>query len=486
MTQVRVNELVTAFNELYLTYRKKFILQQADGSYNTVSKPLNDYWLAEHIKRNQTLGIFSGRISKFICFDVDTAEQATRDMRYLYDVLVNDFNINSQSIAVSLSGGKGYHVEIFFKDPIQIDLLKVFYRNVLKRADFTTQEIELRPLFTHGVKLPLSKHKRANRICWYIDPLTLCNHTDSYVFTIEQLDTTQFIREQQLQEQYEIEQEDRTIEEMVEQELDKSFKALLDTLDLTVHAVDHLLNEDLPNMLETGLLKYPHTRNKYTVLLAIYLKDLGYTVSDSIMIIDEIMLKTKRTQQDFIQSSERHIQYETQKIVKHTHKKNYTIHQEVKNVYITRDEVLDIMNLKGVHLQRLYSTMLIHAKRYSKDGKSFYMAYSVMTSMGNSKNITELKGYIENLSDRIEVIQNNIVDSARSKQLGRTIKKPNIYGIKKSFNQNSDQKVLIKADVISVDIQNVIVQAYKNNVISFKELKSNLSRRQFDKFKQSL
>lgn len=485
MVQADTHMLVDAFNKLYITYRQKFILQQSDGSYHTVKKPLNDYWLHEHIKRNQTVGVFCGSITKFICFDIDTGKDAESDMLYLYDVLINHFDIAREYINVSISGGKGYHLELLYNEPIQLHLAKLFYENVLNYAGYDQSQIELRPLFSNGVKLPIGKHQKTNRVCWYIDPLTKRKHKLNHILNIKQLDTEQFIKAQQLQEQYEIEQE-LPADEMTDTQLEKSMQSLLDTLDLSIYEVDNLLNEDLPDILERRVLKYPNTRNKYTLLLAIYLKDMGHTISDSVAIIDDVMLNTKKHYKGFIQSSKRHIQRETAKIVKHTHKKNYTIHQLQRDVWLYEDEIKDILSIKGIHLQRLYTSMLIHAKRYSTVSQPFYMAYSVMTSMGNDNNGWRLKSHISQLNDRIEVVESNVIDIERSNREGCKINKPNVYRIKKSFNQTSDQRVIVKADVTSVDIFDLLQEAYHTKVISLADIKHNLSRRQFDKFKQSL
>ena len=485
MLQADIQMLVDAFNKLYITYRKKFILQQSDGSYHTVKKPLNDYWLHEHVKRNQTVGVFCGSITKFICFDIDTGKDAKRDMLYLYDVLINHFDIARDYINVSISGGKGYHIDICYDKPIELHLAKLFYENVLNYTGYDQSQIELRPLFTNGVKLPNGKHQKTNRICWYIDPLTQTKHNLNHILNIKQLDTEQFIKAQQLKEQYEIEQE-LPADEMTEMQLEKSMQSLLDTLDLSIYEVDNLLNEDLPDILERRILKYPNTRNKYTLLLAIYLKDMGHTINDSMAIIDDVMLNTKAYYKGFIQSSKRHIQRETAKIVKHTHKKNYTIHQLQRDVWLYEDEIKDILSIKGIHLQRLYTSMLIHAKRYSTVSQPFYMAYSVMTNMGNDNNGSRLKSYISQLSDRIEVVESNVIDIERSSREGFKINKPNVYHIKKSFNQNSRQKVLVKADMTNVNIFDLLQEAYNGNVISLADIKLNLSKRQFNKFKQSL
>lgn len=493
---MQVDSVVQALNNLYLTNRRKFIAQQRDGTYREIKrysksgkefiKIFTDNTLEKHLNGTQTIGIFAGKhVTKFICFDVDTKANSRKDTDYLRNVLIYGFGIDDNYIHISDSGNKGYHVEMFFKDPINNEAIKELYNRVLKHGNFTPNQVELRPLYQTGVKLPLGIHKVTGRRCNFVNKDNFDEvYNADYVQTIEQIDTDKFIKDLDLkQEQLTVietskpkDNEDNPIQE---------FRKIVGRLDLTVYEVENL-EKVLQEMLQTRVLKYSDTRNKYTYLLSIYLKELGYNVEDSIAIINGIMLNTKRNHEGFIQSSEKHITYETQKIVKNTHKKNYVIQNIQRDVELYIDEIRDILSVKGIHLQDLYTSMLIHAKRYSTVSKPFHMAYSVMASMGNIDDRGRLRSYISQLSDHIEVVENDVIDVPRSKQLGFAIRKPNVYRIKKDFNQNSDKKVIVKADTISVGIQDVIVQAYKNNVISFKELKSNLSRRQLDKLKQSL
>lgn len=485
--------VVQALNNLYLTNRRKFIVQQQNGSYKevkrysksnkTYSKILTDNTLTKHLDGHLTLGVFSGkRVTKFICFDVDTKEKSRKDADYLRNVLMYGFGIEDKYIHISDSGNKGYHIELFFKDPISNEIVKEFYNRVLKHGKFTPKQVELRPLYQTGVKLPLGVHKVTGRRCNFVNKDNFDEiYSDDYVRTIQQIDTDKFIKDLDLKQQPTI---------MQSSVLDKDnsiaqIEGLIGTLDLTLYEVEHL-QEDLKEILETKVLKYTDSRNKYTLFLAIFLKELGHNEDDSIAIINGIMLNTKRNYEGFINSNEHHIKYETQKIVRHTHKKNYVFHNIQREVALYEDEIKDILNVKGIHLQRLYLSMLIHAKRYSRAEEPFYMAYSTMCNMGNSQERGRLRRYIMQLSDRIEVVKNNVVDVARSKAMGVPIRKANVYRIKKSFNQNSDQKVLIKADVENVELFEILQEAYHCKVISLADIKRNLAKNTFIKFKQSL
>lgn len=493
---MQFDSVVQALNNLYLTNRRKFIAQQQDGTYREIKrysksgkqfiKIFTDNTLENHLNGTQTIGIFAGKhVTKFICFDVDTKANSRKDTDYLRNVLIYGFGIDDKYIHISDSGNKGYHVEMFFKDPINNEAIKDLYNRVLKHGNFTPNQVELRPLYQTGVKLPLGIHKVTGRRCNFVNKDNFDEvYNADYVRTIEQIDTDKFIKDLDLKQQQLTVIETSKIKANEDNPIQK-FRKIAVGLDLTLYEVENL-DKNLQEMLKTGVLIYPDTRNKYTYLLSIYLKELGYNVEDSIVIINEIMLNTKRNHEGFIQSSEKHITYETQKIVKNTHKKNYVIQNVQREVALYEDEFKEILSVKGIHLQRLYAAMMIHAKRYGTVSKPFYMAYSVMTSMGNAENRSKLRSYINQLSDRIEVVESDVIDVPRSKQLGFAIRKPNVYRIKKSFNQNSDQKVLIKADATNVDIIEILQEAYTHNVISLADVKRSLAKNTFIKFKQSL
>lgn len=493
MKQAINNELVKFLSELFIGYRKSHIEQQSDGTYHFIDKcSLQDnYHITQHILGNKTVGVFSGADvgSKYICFDVDTKASSILDTRALIYTLVSEFNIPYDYIPVAYSGNKGYHVYLLFDEMVSMNYLKTFYREVITSTGFTTSEVELRPTVTQGVKLPLGVHRLTGNRCYFVDTRTKNFESlpMNHIKQLKQLNAKTFITNNNLKELHEINKEQLELElaKFLSQREVKTFVHLTDLLDLTEYQVIHVY-EDIEGMLENKLLKYPDTRNKYTFFLAIYLKEMGNDVADSISIINNIMLNTKRKLKGFISSSEQHIKYETERIVKNAHKQNYIMFTIRRDVELYKEELQDVMNIKGVHLQSLYLAMLIHAKRYSDDGESFYMAYSTMANMGSTNNRQRLAEYIQCLSDRIEVVERHEIDEFRTRREKRKTYKPNAYHIKKSFNKDSDQKILIKADVKSVGIDDILITAFKNNVISFAELKSKLPKNRFVGIKQSL
>lgn len=498
MTQVDYNGLVQAFNKLFISYRKAHIEQQADGSYkHVIAKQLGNNHIIAHLKGDKTIGVFSGKeVTKFMCFDVDTGKQskrvAQRDTRAIIHVLVNEFAVPYECIEVVDSGNKGYHILLFFDDVISVNYIRAFYREVLARAEYNSTEIELRPTATQGVKLPLGVHRKTGKRAHFVDERTpnFKQRPPNHVYDIKQLDTKAFIANNSLKDLYEVQQEELQIQLLAflsEQEAN-TFVGLVETLELTEYQMTHAL-DDMVQMLETNTLKYPDTRNKYTFMLAIYLKHEDYTEQVTASTINSIMINSKRQYKGLVNSSITHIKRETAKIVKYVFSHNVVLKSGSRDIVLYRDEILDVLAHKNWTEMKLYLSMMIHAKRHQQVGAdSFYMAYSVMTNYGNTTDRGRLRKHIKNLeiAERVEVVESGIIDPVRSEIEGEAFHKANVYRIKKSFNHNPDEKVIIKADVTSVDIFNVLRKAYADNVIAFADIKRNLSKNTFIKFKQSL
>ncbi|MGG8954543.1 MULTISPECIES: TOTE conflict system archaeo-eukaryotic primase domain-containing protein [Staphylococcus] len=496
MAQVTDITLVQAFEKLFISSKQKRIEQQSDGSYYVKHNGLARSHLISHLQGTKTIGIFSGDVySKYLCFDIDTGSyskaQARNDVRVLVWSLISEFDISKEYITVADSGNKGYHVYLFFDDVIHVEYLRAFYREVLERTGYSTSDIEFRPTATQGVKLPLGIHQKTSKRCYFVDYFSpkFKALNNNNIHNIKQLDTVRFKTKNNLKDLYEIQAEEiyHQLCKFLTKDEARTFTGVVNMLDLTEKQIEHA-ETDIIKMLQDKTLIYPDTRNKYTLLIAIYLKGQGNEPYYVEQIINEIMLNSKRNYNRLVSSSERHIERETKKIVKYVFNTSIGLKNGNTTIELYADEIKDVLALKNMRLMQLYLSMLIHAKRHQPIGSnSFYMAYSTMADYGNPANRSTLRKYIHQLEElgRIGVVASNVIDPIRSEVEGYSYKKPNVYHIKKSFNQNSRQKVLVKADVTSVNINDILIKAYRDNVIGIDEIKQ-LPRRQFDKFKQSL
>lgn len=493
------NNVVQALNNLYVTYRRKFIVQKKDGSYREIKRyskekksyapVLTDKALKQHIEGKQTIGIFAGsKKTKFICFDIDTKDKARADTYQLRDTLILDFadqfGFTYEHINISFSGNKGYHIDLFFDGVIDNEGIENFYYSVLSKAGLTTKEVELRPLAQTGIKLPLGIHQVTEKRCAFVSTYNLDETLPlNHILNIKQIDKNKFEQGLELIKDETVEVS-KSVDEMTEEEHKEFVRSRVDT---SLYEVNNLKGV-LRDILENNTLKYPDTRNKYTLLISIYLRDKGYNEDETRNIINEIMLNSKKYK-GLVNSSETHIKRETKRIVKYTFKENYTLSVGSNKIILYKDEIKDILEIGNLKLMMLYLSMIIHAKRHQPIGSdNFYMAYSVMTNYGNARQRSTLRKNISELEHlgRIEVIQSGVKDHVRSEAEGRGISKTNVYKIKKNFNQNTDENVLIKANTETIDLYSILAKALDENAISITEIKNSFSKYEFKKFKQSL
>lgn len=136
--------------------------------------------------RKYAIAIFAGpKTSRFVCFDVDDGKK---------DTVINVVNTLAilgfprEHVHVSYSGGKGYHVEMFFDQLVSTARLKNLYTMILELTGFTARQIEFRPTHGSAIKLPLSVHARTGNMCWFADrdTLELIERYD-YLFEIQQI-----------------------------------------------------------------------------------------------------------------------------------------------------------------------------------------------------------------------------------------------------------------------------------------------------------
>ena len=134
----------------------------------------------------------SEKSAKFICFDVDVMDKEL--VLRLIDILVG-FGFRRDYIYPSISGGKGYHVEIFFDKPVANEGLAKLYRAVIEEGDFDRSKVEFRPTPTQGIRLPLSEHYKTGVRGWYCNAETLAPiETTDYLFEIKQMTRERFDR----------------------------------------------------------------------------------------------------------------------------------------------------------------------------------------------------------------------------------------------------------------------------------------------------
>lgn len=503
------------FNRLYISYRRKYILQyrtkEGVVGYKTVPKEedrkypfyLTDAILGMHMTGNRTIGIFASTDSyksvaksKFICFDVDTGVDSERDTRNIVSIL-EDFNIRREDVHVSYSGSKGYHVEIFFDDLVELSSLEIFYRRVLKEGNFSPNEVELRPLGTMGVKLPLGIHQKTGKRCWYVDNQTFKHLRGNYTYLsdVNPISGELFEAEQCDKFRGEVEEDLKITSEKLEE-----IREILSTLNLTDVFRNDIIGS-VEDVIKVGTLLGSNTRNDMTLYLSMYFRDKGEEMLVAESKIAEIMDRTLRTRKGFIDSSRAHTLREVAKIVRQTYDKGYTLMGKDVDIKLYEDDVNDILDLKTLPLKQTYLLFLVHTQRVKlREDGTFYFPYSVMNRMGLQSNPTDIKKSILKLEEMgyIEVVE----WATRSEGFNHVGQwhgySNNFYKMKKISNKDADYIQIRDGDIYMTKTEDEENKKRKNrkknkvlfslskilgNFYTLDELKGRLTSTQYSNIK---
>lgn len=460
-------QLVNKFNELYIQTRSKYLVQFPEGKYvtltytskNNVTK-FNDSMVSTHLKGDLTYGVFSGGyFSKFITFDVDcTNEDMSRWITHrLVFVLIEEYGISREDIHVSTSGGKGYHVELFFREQIQVEELRKFYRSVLiSVGELPEGQIEFRPVWTQGVKLPLGIHQKTGNRCWFVDNVTLEPiESYDYLLTIEPI-PSQIITDSNI----ELTEEQKT-----------EFERVAASTDITVNAID--LSKALQNaakIIQTGRLTASGTRHKTTYILACFGNSQGWEREETVEVIMDVLLNTPREYFSEGSTPEYWLK-EAERLVDYVFDNDKTIQGSDKDLVIYKSEILAVLNVGTFRQKQLAYAMLVTSKRF---GNIFYLTINTAMRMIGTNSRQTVQNAIGKLieSGFIKYHRKAEIDKARSLEIGQPRYKPNKYRLAIDKPQEGEQSVKVSKDVDMIEVALMLCDE--------NEIRKYVKRREFD------
>lgn len=176
-------EIAKVLEDRYVLYKQKYVLIRDPNTLTrlerirhrspttTEVKHLDDYLLLDHLHGDYAIGVFAGpKATKFICVDVDINDADI--VRKVIDTLA-EMGIPRDKIYVSLSGGKGYHVDVLVKPMIWNEKAKLIYDEMIEKSGLDRRKVEFRATNKQAVKLPLGIHQKTKCRCWYVDRETL-------------------------------------------------------------------------------------------------------------------------------------------------------------------------------------------------------------------------------------------------------------------------------------------------------------------------
>ncbi|WP_003545417.1 TOTE conflict system archaeo-eukaryotic primase domain-containing protein [Desulfotomaculum nigrificans] len=457
-------ELIKQFYNLYVIKRDRYILLLHDGRYiTTKKKPLMDWMIKNHLKGTATIGTFAGKNgTKFICFDIDTKETAKQYYHKLINSLIN-IGIPADYIYPSFSGTKGYHVEIFFDNPIAITELKKLYKKVLAEINANETEIEFRPTSSQGVKIPLGRNFKSqdmeNNICWYVDRETLEPIRDiEYMLKIQKIDSNTIkdiiknIGQQKVIKKQKIKSKQQQPQNKV--------------VSLPVYIGNEYSIEKLEKLWKKGITQQG-TRHTSMVKLAKYLRYLGNTREQTKI---DLMNWLERQPEHTYNSTIDEIEEDIEKIVNWVYDNQKGITAPRNKIEFHKEEIEYILRANSKNEKILLFYMMIHSKRYSDDEGKFYMSYSQMEELTGLSHQTVVSTI--NKLENQKLIQ---IISRNEKQKDTYIKKTNTYKIP-SIEINSNKIYNLRADSFFSDCLFYF--------FSIDEVRKILPRKQFEYFRK--
>jgi len=525
------NVIVNKINELYIMGRQKYLLQKknGEGEYVTLQvknkqkreeedmleeceimfgftdkkrskknrvRPLSDWMIEEHLQGNKgTYGVFAGKsLTKFLCFDVDVPNmKLSKWITYKTIQAIQEIGIPNDYIHVSSSGNKGYHVEIFFMNPIRNEVAYELYNIIMQQAGFEQEvsekyayncyvdrydtnerehvgQVEYRPRFEQGLKLPLGIHQKTKRRCWFVNRDTLKPiKSKEYILKIKQIDN-EIIRDI-LDEQVGISsQELQQIEKAIEY-IEGKYQPL-ETYQKNIDT-NATIEESL-KLLEEGL-KYKGTRHNSLMKLAKYFKYTGLDRAENeqalIHWMSEQDTRTYTTAWNMVLE-------DIQKIVLYIYENDINLTIQKEYIIVSIEEMRIIIQAKTKNQMLLLYSMLVHMKRYGNLKGIFYMS---QRQMEKTTGLTEktIRNLLPKLEEQglLEYIKRN------QKQKGTYLKKVNHYVLPLFIELNileSEKTIEVKLnDKQPQDNFKICIL----NLIPLDELKQKVPRRMYDEFK---
>lgn len=427
----------------------------------------------KHLEGKLTVGTFGGKITtKFITFDVDFGKDLELAKWITYVLSHTLDNLGLHNHYISFSGGKGYHIEIFFDDPIQIIHAKKLFDYVLDEADIRkyfdiSNKVEFRPTEKQGIKIPLGIHQKTGNYCGFCrveDRLKVMTKTESeeYIFTIEKT-SKQFVVDMIGEYESEIKNSKR--------EIPKLENAISSHKPLASYEQSEEYTIDLAKDVFLKGLKVEGSRHKLTFLLGMYLKYQGI---DQEQCRSELYCWMEKQDKNTYTTTLKNCYKDIDQIVKDIYEKDFNLSASNRDLTVRYSEMKWIIEKCPEKNQKLIAyAMLIHSKRHANAKGIFHMKFDFITEATGlyDQAVQAQINKLEKLGV-IEIVERNRIPKGK----GLSKKLPNLYRM--NMDSSIDADLNESEDVFITDKLNSLklcMLFYFSNT----ELKRMLPRSQY-------
>ncbi len=184
-SQDEIIAIANAILDQYGYYRQKFYLF-TKVKKETLCNHYNETTIFRHLKGDYSIGVYAGEYcTRFVTFDVDMKDPAV--VHGVVDTLVM-FGLPKEKIYVSLSGKKGYHIDVFFDMYTANWKAEDLYDLLIYYGKFDPHKVEYMPRSDKAIRIPLGVHPETGNRCWYVDRDTLKPIKDlKYILNIQRV-----------------------------------------------------------------------------------------------------------------------------------------------------------------------------------------------------------------------------------------------------------------------------------------------------------
>lgn len=477
------NKIIKKINELFITYRRQFLIQykrKNDGEvkYMTAGYMLADWVISRHLSGSTTVGILLGEagLTKFFTFDVDikgNLAESKEVTRRLVNLLIDRYGIAREDIHVSISGQKGYHVDLYFDTVFSEQNLLPFYLEVLNELNETTKRIERKPTKSYGIKLPLGRHLATDTQCVYVDNQTFEPLGLQYFLNIEPMSWKEFTSDILSECSITTVANESTIAER------ETVKRKYPKISVEIHK-DTIQKVEVEEIFIAGHLVRSGIRNNFTLSASSYLRDNGYTeeeATEKILQVLENTISNPQTKKFISMTNLKALKNETARVVGNVYNHGYNIskHSHATRIEIYSGELKAILSINDSVLARLLFVLLIHSKRFSNSDGVFFCTYRQLAGQGIDKNRSRTLDKLKTLQKLglLEIISKNAKFSSGAKR-----KPANLYRMSLPCEQG-DGSTTVKCTGI-VSVENIVDTFTTLSVQEKKDLKSLGLKYNFD------
>ncbi|UYY94323.1 hypothetical protein OIU11_01960 [Bacillus cereus] len=427
--QQTIETVLQQMNKVLIRTREPFIeqYQHKSGNVGWIQRKykLTDNIIRSHIKGERTVGTFYfGNATIFLFFDIDAEGdiqgQKSRVKAIIYEL--KKYGINEEDIHVMFSGCKGYHVQLFFDNPVPIKRVANLGKKILHSLGKLAEGIELRPenINGRGIKLPLAYHKKTKESAYYVEKERLELVPDSINYFLQITPFNYEIIENACDMALSNKnggnqaafKEPKATSTQKESKLGKCFTEMK----LSFHDT-HSLEKRAKQLLEKGLRR-KGLRHEAQFILALYYKGQSISCKKAVQEISDWVVKqwkNKKTSESSLEFLKQEVKRNIEYVYK---KKDYTglYCKRGKNLIINHQDIVFIKKQEKKNIRKVLLALLMIGRIYHVDGRFSADMLSIGRLAGLSRQTVSI--ILKELM--IKGIVEQIVDYTYSEGLART------------------------------------------------------------------